>query len=79
MKYTKINFDKLGLFVIGIFLGFSAGVAVNRWHWFPEKIWWHNPLAIIPQSMLSYVSLLAPVGVFLIFLISRRKYFKTKI
>jgi TRAP-type C4-dicarboxylate transport system permease small subunit len=80
MKEKTMNrFDKFGLFIIGLVAGFSAGVAISSWHWFPEEIWWHNPLAVIPQTALSYFSLLAPFVAAFIFLIVRRIISKSKI
>jgi hypothetical protein len=70
------NFDKYGLLIIGISFGFTIGVAISSWHWFPEEVWWHNPLAIIPQTMINYFALLLPLIVLFIFLIIRRKIFK---
>ncbi|MBU1043173.1 MAG: hypothetical protein KJ915_02090 [Candidatus Omnitrophica bacterium] len=72
------NYDKYGLLIIGSLFGFSVGVAISSWQWFPEKVWWHNPLVVIPLTMLNYVALLLPIIVLFTFIIIRRKIFKQK-
>jgi TRAP-type C4-dicarboxylate transport system permease small subunit len=72
-------YDKYGLLIIGLAFGFLIGVAISSWHWFPEEVWWHNPLVIIPQTMINYFSLLFPIIVLFVFLIIRRKIFKRDI
>ena len=54
------------------------GVAIANWDWFPEETWWHNPLARIPQTGLGYFALLEPFIVLFLFLIVRRKIFKSE-
>jgi len=71
-------FDKIGLFIIGLSFGFSLGVAISSWDWFPEETWWYNPLARIPQSNLNFFALVAPLIVLGLFLIVRRKVFKSE-
>jgi TRAP-type C4-dicarboxylate transport system permease small subunit len=68
-------FDKLSAATISFVLGFSFGVAAASWNWFPTKGDWGH-IAEIPPNFLSYVSLLAPWILSLVYLLLRRLYFK---
>jgi len=67
--------DKLALAGICFSLGFSSGVALASWNWFPvEGDWGH--IAEIPPVFLNYTALLLPWMVALIYLLARRLYFR---
>lgn len=72
-EFNLNRFDKIGLLVIGLTVGFSIGVAVASWNWFPDEPWYYNPIAIIPQTALSCFALLSPFIVVLVFLLIRRR------
>ena len=69
------TFDKLSGVVLSFTFGFSFGVAVTSWKWFPtEGDWGH--IAEIPQNLLNYMALLLPLIMSLLYLIVRRFKFK---
>ena len=69
------TFDKLSGAVLSFTFGFSFGVAVASWNWFPmEEDWGH--IAEIPKNALNYIALLLPLILLLLYLLLRRVYFK---
>jgi TRAP-type C4-dicarboxylate transport system permease small subunit len=69
------TYDRLSGVVILISFGFSIIVAVTSWKWFPtEGDWGH--IAEIPPNRLNYTALLLPWIVLLLYLLTRRLYFK---
>ncbi len=75
MKRISIDtFDKLSLLLIGFVFGFSFGVALSEWHWFPVEDEWTR-MANIPQTKLNYVALLSPGVALLMLLWLRRRFF----
>ncbi len=69
------TFGKLSGVVLSFTFGFSFGVAVASWNWFPTEGDWGR-IAEIPQDVLNYISLLAPFILLLLYLVLRRVYFK---
>ena len=69
------TFDKLSGAALSFTFGFSFGVAVASWKWFPtEGDWGH--IAEIPKNALNYIALLLPLILLLLYLVLRRVYFK---
>ena len=69
------TFDKLSGAALSFTFGFSSGVAVASWKWFPtEGDWGH--IAEIPKNALNYIALLLPLILLLLYLVFRRVYFK---
>jgi len=69
------TFDNLSGAVLAFVFGFSSGVAVASWNWFPKEGEW-GEMAEIPPGFLNYFSLLAPWILLLLYLLLRRLYFK---
>ena len=69
------TFDKLSAAGICLSLGFSLGVALASWKWFPtEGDWGH--IAEIPPGYLNYTALLLPWVATLLYLLVRRLVFR---
>ena len=69
------TFDKLSGVALSFTFGFSFGVAIASWNWFPiEGDWGH--IAEIPNNALNYIALLLPLILLLLYLLLRRVYFK---
>jgi len=71
------NFDRAGGLLLAFTFGFSAGVALADWSWFPSGDW--GDVAHIPATPLNYVALLLPWVLLLIFLLLRRRCFGKQI
>jgi hypothetical protein len=69
------SFDKLSSVVLSFTFGFSFGVAVASWNWFPIEGDW-DQIAEIPNNALNYIALLLPLILLLLYLLLRRVYFK---
>lgn len=69
---TLSRFDRLGGVVLTFVFGFSTGVAVSGWEWFPTDVW--NDIATIPPTGLNYTALLLPWVSLLLFLLVRRRW-----
>jgi len=68
---TLSDFDRLGGVVLAFVFGFSVGVALADWEWFPTEEW--GDIAHIPPSPLNYAALLLPWVSLLAFLLLRRR------
>jgi hypothetical protein len=68
-------FDKLSGAALFFIFGFSFGVAVASWKWFPTEGDWSH-IAEIPKNVLNYAALLLPPIMLLLYLLLRRLYFK---
>jgi TRAP-type C4-dicarboxylate transport system permease small subunit len=71
------TFDFIGSLLLILVFGFSLGVAVSSWEWFPTKGDWGD-IAHIPPTLLNYIALLLPWFVLLVFLLIRRLRFQRK-
>jgi TRAP-type C4-dicarboxylate transport system permease small subunit len=71
------TFDFVGSLLLVLVFGFSLGVAVSSWEWFPTKGNWGD-IAHIPPTLVNYISLLLPWSVLLVFLIIRRLRFEQR-
>jgi hypothetical protein len=69
------TFDKIAAAVIVISVIFSIIVAITSWNWFPTPGDWGD-IAHIPKSIINYIALLLPPTIVLLYLITRRWYFK---
>ena len=81
MKMKKEKFDKIWLFFIGLTFGFSLGVAIATWDWFPPeegRIFLLGSIAKIPLSFLNYIALLSPLVILLCYFVIRRREFENK-
>lgn len=74
---TIVTFDRIGSLLLALVFGFSLGVAVSSWEWFPTKGDWGD-IAHIPPTLLNYIALLLPWFVLLVFLLIRRFKFQQK-
>jgi hypothetical protein len=75
-KHMKVKtFDKLSAILIILSCAYTVVVAVARWDWFPNKNDWGR-IANIPPTMIDYIALLLPWTLLLIYLLTRRLYFK---
>lgn len=78
LKYTAMKietYDRLSGVVIFISLVFTIIVAATSWKWFPtEGDWGH--IAEIPPNIVNYAALLLPWLLILLYLLTRRLYFK---
>jgi hypothetical protein len=71
----KETFDRVSGLVISFSFGFSLGVALSSWEWFPtEGDWGH--IASIPPGSLNYAALVLPWLVLLGYLLARRLVLK---
>jgi hypothetical protein len=68
-------FDKMSATVIIISVIFSIIVAITSWNWFPTPGEWGD-IAHIPESTINYIALLLPPTIVLLYLLTRRWYFK---
>ena len=71
---TLANFDRMGGLLVACLFGFSAGVALADWNWFPTADW--GDIAEIPPTPLNYAALLLPWISLLVFLVLRRRHFR---
>lgn len=71
------TFDFVGSLLLVLIFGFSLGVAVSSWEWFPTKGDWGD-IAHIPPTLLNYIALLLPWSALLVFLLIRRLKSKQK-
>ena len=71
------TFDFVGSLLLALVFGFSLGVAVISWEWFPTKGDWGD-IAQIPPTLLNYIALLLPWSALLVFLLIRRLKSKQK-
>lgn len=69
------TFDKLSGPVLFFTFGFSFGVALASWRWFPTEGDWAR-IAEIPGNALNYTALLLPLLLLLFYFLVRRLYFK---
>lgn len=77
-KQMKIGtFDFIGSLLLVLIFGFSLGVAVSSWEWFPTKGDWGD-IAHIPPTVLNYIALLLPWFVLLVLLLIRRLKFQQR-
>ena len=68
------TFDKLSGAALFFILGFSFGVALASWNWFPtEGDWGH--IAEIPEKMLNFTALLLPFIMLLSYLLLQASLF----
>jgi hypothetical protein len=70
-------YDRVSAFVLAVVFGFSAGVAVSSWEWFPTEDW--GDIASIPPTVVNYVALVLPWLTLLAYLIVRRRWIGNRI
>jgi hypothetical protein len=64
------TYDRVSAFVLAGVFGFSTGVAVTSWDWFPTDDW--GDIASIPPTFVNYVALILPWLTLLAYLVIRR-------
>jgi hypothetical protein len=68
---TRTNFDRIGGLVLACVFGFSVGVGVAVWQWFPTEAW--GDIAHIPPTALNDAALLLPWVALFVFSLLRRR------
>jgi len=71
------KFDRIGSLLLALAVGFSIGVAVSSWEWFPTKGDWGD-IAHIPPTVINYIALLLPWCLMLVYLLIRRLGFQRR-
>jgi hypothetical protein len=69
------TFDKIAAAAIIVSTVFSIIVTITSWEWFPTPGDWGD-IAHIPNTMLNYTALLLRPMTILLYLLTRRLYFK---
>ena len=63
------------MIIIVLSFTYTLAVAITQWDWFPRKEDWGH-IADIPPGLTNYTALLLPWTVMLIYLLTRRIYFR---